>query len=327
MGPVAVVALVLLLGPACTPKRSPLEVGLKRISLDLAFKSEKGAPKAIPTPEQLPLDVQSVAQFAVAAPAEEFPNVAPAQSPVYFAPPPDCPAAEPDAVPELPVSVTITKPPKAGRFDRNVKGTFDLEGGLIPFKGSLFPFDQIQYVNVTAPAGDGTFTFSTLQDLGFGNSITNDYKVLAKELDLVKRTTVLNKTTTTFTPTPAIKFIGLGVGEGDSWNSVGADPGSGTSMVVQGKIIKRELIDVCGSVYDTYQVQSTERIVNLTSQYSSATSDANDPSGGSGHPNIYNVATQFGGLFLRDEEHTITQIPPYTLTIDGTYTFRSVNPK
>jgi hypothetical protein len=98
-------------------------------------------------------------------------------------------------------------------------------------------------------------------------------------------------------------------------------------MVVQGKILKRELVDVCGAVYDTYQVQSTERIVNLTSQYSSSTSDATDPSGGSGHPNIYNIATQFGGLFLRDEEHTVTQIPPYTLTIDGTYTFRSVNPK
>ena len=39
--------------------------------------------------------------------------------------------------------------------------------------------------------------------------------------------------------------------------------GDGTSMVVQGNVSQRKNIDLCGNLYDTYEVISNEHIVNL----------------------------------------------------------------
>src|SRR5437879_1398022 len=90
-------------------------------------------------------------------------------------------------------------------------------------------------------------------------------------------------------------------GEGTSWNSAGIDPRDGTSMVVQGSVRKRTNVDLCGKLYDTYEIVSNEHIANLRTGLTSNT-DQNDP-------NVYNVATQFGGLFVRQHINTITTFP------------------
>jgi hypothetical protein len=111
-------------------------------------------------------------------------------------------------------------------------------------------------------------------------------------------------------------------GEGTSWNSSGIDDKTHTTMLVQGKIAGREAIDVCGTMVDTYRVESTERMVNVESGYNSTTND--------GKPNVYNIATQFGGLIVQQHTDTTTTLTvagvPSTLIIDNTSTVQSVKP-
>ena len=49
-------------------------------------------------------------------------------------------------------------------------------------------------------------------------------------------------------------------------------------MVVQGSIDKREVVDVCGSLYDSYRVISSEQVSNVSAGYNSQTA-SNDPNG------------------------------------------------
>jgi len=91
-------------------------------------------------------------------------------------------------------------------------------------------------------------------------------------------------------------------------------------MVVQGQITKREPIDVCGTMVDTYRVESTEQIVNVEQGYSSKTHD--------GDPNVYNVATQYGGLLVQQHTATTTTFASSgtTLIIVNTSTVTSTKP-
>ena len=138
-----------------------------------------------------------------------------------------------------------------------------------------------------------------------------------------------------FEPTPPITIMKMGANEGETWVSAGTDTDTGTSMVVQGEIEKREPVDVCGTMIDTYRVVSTERVVNLagTATYTSTTSDTNNTPGsdGPGKPNVYHVATHYGGLLVQDEQHTITQLNtelgPVTVIIDSVSTVTSTTPK
>jgi hypothetical protein len=239
-----------------------------------------------------------------------------------------CAAAGPGVVPAAPVQTRITKAPAAGTYDRRVAGTFDVEGGVIPLRGPMPTQDTLAYRNVKATPDFSEIDFDTVQPGLGGSSITTSYRLLPnQELDVVQRVVVMSDgSTQTFAPVPAVKIVALGTGVGDSWSSAGTDPVNGTSMVVQGKITRTEVVDLCGEVVDSYRVESTERIVNLKAAFRSNTSDAETPDGSTGKPNVYNVATALGGLFVRTEEHTITRAGAYTVTIDSTSTFRSPRP-
>src|SRR5947207_11948159 len=116
-----------------------------------------------------------------------------------------------------------------------------------------------------------------------------------------------------FNPKPAVTLMAFKNGQGTSWNSAGIDQDDGTSMVVQGSITKRTNVDLCGKVYDTYEVQSNEHLANLRTGLTSDT-DPNDP-------NIYDVATQYGGVFLHQHVTTTTTFPTDsgTITIISNY--------
>lgn len=124
----------------------------------------------------------------------------------------------------------------------------------------------------------------------------------------------------TVEPTPPVTIVGLGQGEGDSWNSAGMDPDTGMVIVIQGRIERRELVDVCGEVHDTYRVVSDETMVDFSSGFRRETEE----------PTVYNVATQLGGLFLREEVHSTTtrqeESGPTTLHLDYVSTADSAEP-
>jgi hypothetical protein len=68
---------------------------------------------------------------------------------------------------------------------------------------------------------------------------------------------------------------------------------------VQGQIVRREAVDVCGVMIDSYRVETTEQLVDLTTGSTSGTT--------TGTSNVYNVATQLHGFIVREQIRTTTR--------------------
>lgn len=334
-----VVALALSVLPACGTRKTPPQMGLQRIALDLAFKADPDASPPPPTVrfQDLPPLPTPIQPSVVFTPEGGLATLPPRRGlpPLRNA----CPDAAPDAAPAQPVSVAIAKPPLAGSYDVRNKGTLQIAGGVfnlstpypaVTSKEVLNVVDTTPPPNALGQQGTRTLTFDVREALGDSYTLTR-YSVTPTALEMTYRETKVGATVAKFSPTPAITIVGLGTGEGASWNSAGTDLTSGTTGIVQGKILKRETVDVCGTLVDTYRVQSSERFVSLngTSTYSSATKDTtNAPNNtGPGLPNFYNVATQLGGIFMSVETHTTTTVAPVTIDIDNVGTMMSIVPK
>ena len=324
-----------------------INIGLQRIALDLAFKAE-GEEKAEPQQVVLPTVIPSQAEFAVAVPAATIEEPAAASVPLPVRPfVPPCPAADAGAVPERGVNATVLRPPVAGVYDIHRKGTFAIESAVFPFQGPMPPKGEKEYRNVkvipgtTGVLGDKApdqYEYEIYEQTG-DNFTSRTLRTTASAIQLVKQVTKVAETTVTFTPTPPITLVALGGNEGGTWNSAGVDTATGTSMVVQGTLVRRENVDLCGTVYDAWMAQTTERVTNVSDQYTSQTDDAGNQTNAAtgaepGKPNTYWVATQFGGLFIQEEFHTRTTLTvevagapvPITLKLDYTNTFDRIDP-
>ena len=155
-----------------------------------------------------------------------------------------------------------------------------------------------------------------------GRALPTAPSALTSELDLLSAETKSGTTVQRFTPDEPVTMMQYN-GEGSFWKSVGVDNSTGTTMVVQGTIAKREPVDVCGKLIDTYRVESTEHVTNPLTGYDSQTA-ANDP-------NVYNVATQFGGLMVQVHTSTTTTFvangATATLVLNDVSTLDSIAPR
>lgn len=320
-----VVALAL---PACGGRPRPVELGLKRMTLDLVFKDQTKK-AAVPTFPQIVAAQEPVAAvtqlFGMIGPPPPAPPSPPAPF-VPFAAPPTCPDAPDGALPAEPVSGIVGKPPLVGLYPQHNHGTYTLDGPL-KLKGAfpevtLMEIANVRDVTTTDALGQAarTITYDVIERNPLSTTTTT-YQSTAAELDLVSVVTKSNGQSTSFVPTPVITMMQYR-GEGAFWKSAGIDQTTGTSMVVQGAIDKRESVDVCGTMIDTYRVVSTEEVTNVAAGYDSQT-NANDP-------NVYNVATQLGGLLVRQHIDTTTSFTvngaPSTLVLIYTSTVDSPSP-
>lgn len=324
------IALALLALSACARGDSAVQIGLQRVNVDLAFKGDPDADKVVRQLPPLPLPIQ---------PAE-----------LYFEPPEfvpvkakdPCPKGDTTKAPNPPATQLILTPPQAGTYTYANKGKVALTIGTLSTK---LPYpqktesvisnvtdvtaEQSDYQRLRNEPGTRTITFDLTESLGYGSRVTS-FVVTSGSIQLVKRVTKVGDAESTFTPTPALTVMNLGGGVGDSWNSAGVDLATGETGVIQGRNAARQTLDLCGTLVDTYKIVSTERFASLqgTDAYSSMTKDAADPSGESAAlTNIYNVATQFGGLFVRVETHTTTQSGVATIDVDNVATMASTTPK
>lgn len=337
----AVVIAVAVSTAACSQSDAPdLRIGLQRIALDLAFRAE-GDAKPQPQQALTATVVPSQAEFAVSVPSDAFARTFPARPMT-----PPCPVAQ-NTLPEKPVTNTVLNPPAVGRYPLHRTGTFAVESAVFPFKGAMPATGEKEYrklkvipgsTDVLGNKAPNQYEWEVYEQVG-DNFTARTLRATSSAIQLVKQVTKVGNTTVTFSPTPPVTLIGLGTGAGVSWNSAGVDTATGTSMVVQGRVVKRENVDLCGKVYDTFMVQSTERITNVADQYTSQTNDAASQASGAaggepGKPNYYWVATQYGGLFIQEEFHTTTTMTtqvgnarvPITLKLDYRNTFDSIDP-
>jgi hypothetical protein len=284
-----------------------LEISSKRIQLDLVFKDGKLSPEAekILAAPNAPLGLPPSSSFVpfggapapVPLPDNSFdrPGYVPTEADNPYA----CPAAPPDAPIKLPVSVRPKTTPQPGTYLTRNTGSIKLTGPVsftLPFP----PFLTVTYSSPTTEPSNGFAQAVQLFDVsvpGLAGPTVTTYAFTGAELQLVKKVEHPAKDVPpkVFAPATRITIVKF-EGTAATWQSTGTDPNSLTTMIVQGSIIGTEKVDLCGELVDSYRVSSNEQLINpLTGEQS--TTDATDP-------NIYNVATQYGAIFVRQHIHT-----------------------
>jgi hypothetical protein len=318
---------------------SNVSLGLKRVAVNLAFKdASKAKPPTVKQVVETQQLVPSVALATSGLPADQFdqpltdlPSTLPPIQDITFS----CPKAPQGAAPDASAPSTINSPPTVGTYFQHNTGTFNLALGALNFGGQYQQHSATDITNVvvtppaqnsvTLQASPPTIDFDVSQRT-FVATITDSYHVTNTEVDLTKITIKTGSAApTTFTWTPPIKVFGFHAAS--PWTSAGIDTATGTAMLVQGSLAGEERVDVCGTVYDTWKVVSTEKIVNPQTGYSYQT-DNNDPK-------VYWWGTQFGGLLLQIHENskttataTVANAPvPVTFDVNYTGTVDSVQPK
>lgn len=313
---------------ACGGGDTELQMGLKRVALDMAFEADDadvqrrvdGLPPVVQT--EFALGPGNTVVVRPAPPASLLPVVRT-----------DCPTAAPGSVPAQPATVSITKPPLAGTYPTHNKGTLKVASGPLIFEGPYPPHGRVEIANVTdetappiAPGQPAVRAIEFDHIVPVGNTTTTTrYRVTGTELLLVRRQVKTADAEFSFTPTPPVTMMTLDTGEGDFWASAGTDLVTGATMAVEGSILQRETVDVCGEMFDTYRVRSSERLI-LLEESQAFTQVTDDASVEGGQPNFYNVATHFGGLFVRTETHMTTTANSLAIEEDNVATFNTLEP-
>jgi hypothetical protein len=306
-----VVLLALSSTTACGTGAADFDMSVRRVALSLAFADEDKAN---------PVEPRVIVRLIPAPPEALLPDADLSNIPLSL--PPKCPAA-PEGAPVVDIGTYgIQRPPEAGTYKRHNEGNLIITGALpirVPFpKSTRWELSDVHEVAPPPPtedaagpiagaenvvdnfppgevAGAPMWEYTVRKVLTGQFTILDTYRLTSRRLQLLRRETITPDVTITFTPDPPITMLEHADGEGHTWRSAGVDSETGTAMVVDGLVEKREPVDVCGTLHDAYRVVVTERLVNLTNGETSGTAD--------GDPNVYHVASQLGGLVLREDLH------------------------
>lgn len=310
-----IISLAVLLGlcstTACGTGAADFDMSVRRIALSLAFTDEDKAE---------PVEPKVIVRLIPAPPEALLPDADLDNIPLAVAP--KCPVA-PEGAPVVDIGTYgILQPPVAGTYTRHNEGNLIITGALpirIPFpRATRWELSEVHEVAPPAPTDDPTAPLAgaenaadnlppgetegarmweyTVRKVLTGEfTIVDTYRLTSRRLLLLKRETITTEGAITFAPEPPITLLEHADGEGHTWRSAGVDTESGTAMVIDGAVEKRESVDVCGTLHDAYRVVVTERTVNLSTGEVSGTVE--------GDPNVFHVASQLGGLVLREDLH------------------------
>lgn len=342
VGLVALVLLALLTQACGGGSDRDFTIGFKRLSLDLSYQDEK-----IPLPTRADVVTpQPVAGFGAFLTQVRVPQRLESVAPSRFG---QCASAPANAHPDNPATVFVTNPPKVGTYLTHNKGTATIQGAIsvtLPFPPrGVLTVKNVTRSNTSDPVNGPTkvFTYDVYAPGLDGGGTTMTYRVTYSpstltgtvsqtaggghapqgELALTRLVIKSSSGNIDFKPDPPVTIMSFKSGQGTSWTSAGIDRTDNTSMVVEGRVIRRTNVDLCGKLYDTYEVQSNERIVNLQTGMRSDTSPTD--------PNVYRVATDRGGLFIQQHINETISFPgasgtPTIITLVYDQTFDSIEP-
>ena len=323
---VVVAALGVLLA-ACGSSEDPLEIGLRRVALDLAFKD---AEKAVPVePRIIRQEIVTYTGFEEELFEEEPPPrvrvrpFIPPRKPAFV-----CPEADPNATPLVPAFHVQKGEPKVGTYNRHNTGTVKITTALgagslpIPPKStwdvtSVETLPRIRTIRpevqeelVPAPvqenetAAPPMVRFTQVKKFGRTSTTYNTYEYDDEFLFLIERKTLTSGTETIFRPTPPIRYVALNETEGtdSEVTFAGIDRERNISMTVQSKIVGREWVDICGEMFDSYRVQFKEQIVNLSGETPTVSGNV-----GETQFNYWNIQFDNGLNVLREQVDSILE--------------------
>lgn len=344
--------LALVTTASCANRGSPIQIGSKRVAVDLQFKDDTkaDAPKP-PIVLELPA-INPSNTLALDLPKQVPPRVVPA-------PVDPCPAA-PAGTPARELAPTkITQPPRMGVYPARVEGKFDITVGAsqLTFQGRAPA--TVAYGNLQKTGtGDATiYSYDVIVKLGTTSTTTTSFvlRPASGDVQLVRQVTVSPTGTDSFQPAqPMTWYVMSGVGTGpentDQWSSAGLDPTTSHMLTLQGSNVARDHVDVCGAVHDSFRSQQREHGLSASPMAPGLfTYDTTEPSGyvptgvpatppggdAKGSPNIYDIAPQFGGLVLRTGYHYTKSettagaggtMVSATMAVDATLTLLSTVP-
>ena len=363
----ALVALCGVVVSACAERQDPLEIGLRRVALDLAFKdAEKAAPVS---PRQV------VAQLGAADPTilqqipEEEPEV---EEPARRGPriivipakktEPECEPAPPGANYDVPTYPVVKDPPAVGTYTRRNNGTLKVETAAFNLDFPYPPKTNVDITDIQFVTASSYLNAEEADQANLPPTVRNDATAFPPRTEysmtrygpsglkvvdryryssggttggdylwLIRRETTLEGKTTVFNPTPPIRYVELFVPEGpdSEVTHAGTDRETNTALAVQSKIVGRESIDVCGEVVDSFRVEIIENFVDLSQQPPVVSGNE------TGTANYWNIRFDDGLLIVQEEVHStyrgtmqIAGAPvPVTLRTDYVSTIDALTPK
>jgi hypothetical protein len=296
----AALGLAVLSSGCASGGDAPIQIGSKHVAVDLAFKDDAKAdapkpPILVEVPAFNPTDTFGLPRV-IAAPGKPAPTV-------------DCAVAPPGAPAEEVAPITITEPPRAGVYPALLKGHFDIVLGETHQPFDVTTKTTVTYANVktNGTGADKTFSYDVIVKLA-DTTTTTSFLIRPASLDVqfVRQVSVTGPETRTFEPLAPMtwyqmKGVGSGPGGSGQWSSAGSDPAGTRVLTLEGSNVERERVDVCGTVHESFRVFQREHARALGTSDGVSSYDTTEPDPGS--PNVYNVATQLGGLILRTQYH------------------------
>lgn len=343
-----------LASSACASTTSDLEIGFKRVALDLAFKDPE---KAVDPEPQVIIRKLIDAEIEVAA-IDPGPRVVrriiprPPQIETFT-----CDVAPEGAVPQEPAFPVVRTPPVEGRYSRHNEGTISLELAIQPIDIPVPPNSDWDVTGVAehpasplvadrdAEAAGGvtdgledqervfpaSTDFQLTRRLTRGFVTTDTYRYTntgeteGDYLHLIKRVTVANGEESVFEPSPPVRILRLNVPEGNIADSgvahAGLDRTSNVAMSSVSQILGRESVDVCGQVVDTYRVQIQQQFVDLSKNPPEVSGNEGDAA------DFWNIQIDNGLLIVREQVNrtlrTSTQVAGQSVPVTVRYNYVS----
>ena len=285
----------------CASSKPSLNIGMRQTALDLEFKVAALAK---------PVAREVLVQYIPAAPAPQLPvytgpkyvyvDEPPVAVPEPVELPDPCPEAAFDAVPKYNVALKPAHPPKAGVYNLTQSGTASVSDGASTVQANLPAQGSVSFglpvltspstLDTAANTGTPGAEFDMVTTVSPKYVVTERLRITNSQIEMLSRTIVDGTRKIEFVADPAITYYKFGL-EQDSWNSASVDLDRHEAMLVQGTIGKRERIDICGELVDTYTVTITENFINLDTGEQIVTNAA--------EPNTFQIATQYGGLLVK----------------------------
>jgi hypothetical protein len=292
----------LLMLSACGPS-APFEVAVRSYAGDVAYGAQSTpapAPAQAAIPVELPPGAPPLIYGAPAPPQATF-APRPTSTPL-----PDCPTAAVDAVADLPAEPSATIPPHPGTYRWRQQGTFRQGSGpTLPF------LPQLSHTvgNVSTPDATGSYTFDVTTSSGGLNGlqrVTTSYQVVppppaGSNVVGVATTQAAGVYLTAMVMTdnsspnarlahfaPPLLILQFPASDLPAWSTRGTDSGSGDTLQLSAAVTGHARVDACGKVIDAWEVHATG---SLTGPDQTLSLDL-----------TYDVATQYGGLVVREKD-------------------------